>query len=96
MPEQRLQAERCNEYGRAEPRHGRAAIQMYETDGELEMAAIETFTQRAKRELDLQLDEELQDTFPASDPLTITRFSPKPRGVADRTRKSATAPKDDN
>ena len=94
LPEQRLQAERCNEYRRAEPRHGRAAIQMYETDGELEMAAIETFAQRAKRELDLQLDEELEGTFPASDPPKITRFSAKPRGVAER--KSATAPKDDS
>ena len=60
------------------------------------MAAIETFAQRAKRELDLQLDEELEGTFPASDPPKITRFSAKSRGVADRTRKSATVPKDDS
>ena len=32
------------------------------------MTAIETFAQREKRELDLQLDEELKGTFPASDP----------------------------
>jgi hypothetical protein len=31
--------------------------------------------QRDKRKLDLQLDRELEDTFPASDPLKITRFS---------------------
>ena len=30
--------------------------------------------QEARRALDLQLDAELQETFPASDPLKITRF----------------------
>ena len=35
----------------------------------------ETLKQRDKRKLDLQLDEELEGTFPASDPLKITRFS---------------------
>jgi hypothetical protein len=59
------------------------------------MAAIETFAQRAKRELDLQLDEERDGTFPASDPPKITRFPSKSRGVADRPRKSAVAPKID-
>ena len=39
------------------------------------MAVRETFAQRKKRELDLQLDEELEGTFPASDPPKITRFS---------------------
>jgi hypothetical protein len=34
----------------------------------------ETLKQRDKRKLDLQLDEELEGTFPASDPLKITRF----------------------
>lgn len=29
----------------------------------------------ARRALDLQLDTELEDTFPASDPLKITRFA---------------------
>ena len=47
----------------------------------------ETLKQRDKRELDLQLDEELEGTFPASDPLKITRYSsetPAPRKtVAD-------------
>jgi chromatin remodeling complex protein RSC6 len=37
--------------------------------------AEETVKQRDKRELDLQLDRELEGTFPASDPLKITRFS---------------------
>jgi hypothetical protein len=37
----------------------------------------ETLKQRDKRKLDLQLDEELEGTFPASDPLKITRFSSK-------------------
>ena len=37
--------------------------------------AKETGKQRDKRELDLQLDRELESTFPASDPLKITRFS---------------------
>ena len=59
------------------------------------MAARETFAQRKKRELDLQLDEELEGTFPASDPPKITRFSVKSRRVADRTQKNAIVPKDD-
>ena len=33
--------------------------------------AKETVKQRDKRKLDLQLDRELEGTFPASDPLTI-------------------------
>jgi len=37
--------------------------------------AKETVKQRDKRKLDLQLDRELEGTFPASDPLKITRFS---------------------
>lgn len=37
--------------------------------------AKETGKQRGKRKLDLQLDRELEGTFPASDPLQITRFS---------------------
>jgi hypothetical protein len=51
------------------------------------MAAKETSAEREKRELDRQLDEELEGTFPASDPLKITRFSAKSRSVADRRRK---------
>jgi PAS domain S-box-containing protein len=52
--------------------------------------------QRAKRELDLQLNEELEGTFPASDPPKVTRFSTKSRGIPSQQRKSATVPKDEN
>jgi len=47
----------------------------------------EPFNERDKRQLDLQLDRELRDTFPASDPLTITRFPLN--GTARMSRKSA-------
>lgn len=47
------------------------------------MAARETFGKREKRALDLQLDEELKGTFPASDPLKITRCSAKSRSAAE-------------
>jgi hypothetical protein len=57
------------------------------------MAARETFAQRKKRELDLELDKQLEGTFPASDPPKITRFSVKPRRVADRTQKNVAVPK---
>ncbi|WJR75654.1 hypothetical protein [Bradyrhizobium sp. NP1] len=60
------------------------------------MAAIETCEQRAKRELDLQLDEELEGTFPASDPPKVTRFSTRSRGIANRQRKNAAVPKDES
>jgi hypothetical protein len=59
------------------------------------MAARETFAQRKKRELDLQLDKELEGTFPASDPPKITRFSNESRRFADRTQKNASVPKND-
>lgn len=59
------------------------------------MTARETFAQREKRELDLQLDRELEGTFPASDPPKITRSSAKSRSAADRRRKNAIVPKDD-
>lgn len=59
------------------------------------MAAKETFAQREKRELDLQLNQELEGTFPASDPLKITRCSTKSRSVADRTPKNAAVRKND-
>jgi hypothetical protein len=36
--------------------------------------AKETIKQQEKRQLDIQLDQELEGTFPASDPLKITRF----------------------
>jgi hypothetical protein len=42
----------------------------------------------AKRELDMQLDQELEGTFPASDPLQITRRRPVPRDAANRPIRS--------
>jgi hypothetical protein len=45
----------------------------------------ETLEQREKRELDDELDRQLEETFPASDPLKVTRsipatqITPKPR-----------------
>jgi hypothetical protein len=63
--------------------------------GGLAMPAKDTFAQRETRELDLRLDEELAGTFPASDPLKITRFSAKSRRAADRLQKNATVPKND-
>ena len=50
------------------------------------MTAKDTFAQREKRDIARQLDEELEGTFPASDPPKITRFSAKPTSVVDRTR----------
>ena len=41
----------------------------------------ESLNERDKREMDLQLTKELEDTFPASDPLTITRFPRKRRSM---------------
>ena len=64
-------------------------------DGGLIMAARETVAQREKRELDLQLDEELLGTFPASDPLKITRCSAKSRSAAQRTPKNIAVGKND-
>jgi hypothetical protein len=66
---------------------------VYEDEWRFVMTAKETFAQREKRELDRQLDEELESTFPASDPPKITRFSRKSSGVADGTRQNARVPK---
>jgi hypothetical protein len=41
----------------------------------------ESLPERDKREMDLQLTRELEDTFPASDPLSITRFPRKRRSA---------------
>jgi hypothetical protein len=41
----------------------------------------ESLNERDKREMDLQLTKELEETFPASDPLTITRFPRRRRGA---------------
>jgi hypothetical protein len=69
---------------------------MSEMNGGHIMPARETAGQREKRELDRQLDEELEGTFPASDPLKITRFSAKPHSAADRKQKDASARKTDS
>jgi len=56
----------------------------------------ESTNERDKRQLDLQLDRELLDTFPASDPLSITRF-PRERRRAEKPRMrsdTASAPSD--
>jgi hypothetical protein len=53
------------------------------------MTAKETSAQREKREIDRQLDEELEGTFSASDLPKITRFSAKSTSVVDRTRRNA-------
>jgi hypothetical protein len=52
--------------------------------------ARETVKQRDKRKLDLQLDRELEGTFPASNPLTITRF-PHKRPSAAKTPTGSNA-----
>ena len=51
--------------------------------------AKETLNQQDKRNLDLQLDRELEGTFPASDPLTITRFPYRRRSVKSSTGSNA-------
>jgi len=44
------------------------------------------FRRTRKGEIDRQLDEELEGTFPASDPPKITRFSAKSTSVVNGTR----------
>ncbi|HKO72897.1 MAG TPA: hypothetical protein VJV58_18370 [Bradyrhizobium sp.] len=51
--------------------------------------AKETLDQQDKKNLDLQLDRELEGTFPASDPLTITRFPYRRRSVKSSTGSNA-------
>ena len=55
--------------------------------------AKETLKQRDKRDLDLQLDTELKGTFPASDPLTITRFPYKKRSAKPSIGDNADDPR---
>lgn len=50
----------------------------------------ESLQERDKREMDLQLTRELEDTFPASDPLSITRF-PRKRRSAETERRGSDA-----
>ncbi len=63
--------------------------------GERAMIAKERLAQEEKRALDLQLDEELKATFPASDPLKVTRRSTSRRGAAAPSPKNAPARKHD-
>ena len=51
----------------------------------------ESFKEHDRKQLDLQLDRELQDTFPASDPLTITRSPRRRRSADDSQVRSDTA-----
>ena len=52
----------------------------------------ETKSELKKRKLDVALDEELENTFPASDPLKITRnnperpIAPKPKSFRSKTK----------
>lgn len=52
--------------------------------------AKETLKQKDKRKLDLQLDMELEGTFPASDPLKITRFLSTILDPGESSRKKDT------
>ena len=51
----------------------------------------ESINERDKRETDLQLTKELEETFPASDPLTITRFPRKRPTTGTESRSSDAA-----
>ena len=51
----------------------------------------ETLKQQNRRKLDLQLDKELEGTFPASDPLKITRYASETPAPATRSRSTDTA-----
>ena len=53
----------------------------------------ETEEEQKKRKLDLELDRELEDTFPASDALKITRRPPE-RHVTPEPPATPTAEKD--
>lgn len=57
------------------------------------MSAKDSVRQREKREIDRRLDEELEGTFPASDPPKITRSSAKSPSVVVRTRRTTSVPK---
>lgn len=53
------------------------------------MTARKPFAQREKEEIDHQLDEELEGTFPASDPPKITRSSARSSSVVDEAHQTA-------
>jgi hypothetical protein len=50
--------------------------------------AKKTQQERSRQKLDLELDRELEGTFPASDPLKITRKRPPQPKVSRRRRRS--------
>ena len=50
----------------------------------------ETKDEQTRRKLDLELDSELRDTFPASDALKITRGLPKTRRASGKTDREKT------
>lgn len=54
----------------------------------------ETLKQRDKRKLDLQLEKELEGTFPASDPLKITRYSTETPAPTRPSRSTDTVLRD--
>lgn len=58
---------RC--FGETEVDHGETEVGM----------SKQTLEEQKKRELDLELDRELESTFPASDALKITRRPPESR-----------------
>lgn len=51
----------------------------------------QTMEEQKKHELDLELDRELEDTFPASDALKITRR--RPESMSHQKRLSEDSPK---
>lgn len=59
------------------------------------MITKKALLRQEKRELDRRLDEELEGTFPASDPPKITRSSVKFPTVADRKQRNAAVAKTD-
>ena len=57
------------------------------------MTARESLAQQEKREIDRQLDRELEDTFPASDAPKTSRFCATSYAATDDPRRSARVPK---
>lgn len=56
------------------------------------MTTRESFAQREKREIERQLNEELEGTFPASDPPKITRFCARSHVATDDTWRAPVRP----
>ncbi|MBM7486047.1 hypothetical protein JOE52_005029 [Bradyrhizobium canariense] len=60
---------------------------------EIVVTARESFAQREKKEIDRQLNRELEDTFPASDPPKITRYCANSHVATGDTWRGARVPK---